>query len=104
MEYASLGFLGGAICALIMYLLGGVNGMDKNVSNGNIDNGNNNNMACGSDRGMGRDHIDVEKVVNTLGVLRMVATGAEKSDIDYAADCVLRIERLENWIRQREEV
>ena len=104
MELISVGFLGGALCAVIMYLLGGVNGMDKNVSNGNIDNGNNDNMACGSDRGMGRDHKDAETVINTLGMLRMVATGAEKSDIDYAAECVLRIERLENWIRQREEV
>lgn len=100
MEYIAIGFLAGALFAAIMILImtGGLHDMDKTKLNGNNNSLDTDNVADRDNRGMDRDNIDVEAVVNVLLMLRRLATGSEIDKVDYAVECVEKVDRLHKWI------
>ena len=106
MEYIAIGFLAGALFAAIMILImtGGLHDMGKAERNGNTDSLDTDNVADRDNRGVDRDNIDVEEVINTLNVLRMVTTGSETAKLDYAVECVEKVDRLHKWIGEVEHV
>lgn len=62
------------------------------------------NVSDRDNRGMDRNNIDVEEVINVLDVLRMVTTGSETAKLDYAVECVEKVDRLHKWIEEVEHV
>lgn len=100
MEYIAIGFLAGTLFAAIMILVmtGGLHDMDKAERNGNSNSIDTDNVADRDNRSVDRDNIDVEEVINVLNVLRMVTTGSETAKLDYAVECVEKVDRLHKWI------
>ena len=45
--------------------------------------------------------VEAEEVVDRLQNLRLALSAQEKIDLDYACDCVMRIKRLQEYIKSR---
>lgn len=94
MNMLCMGFLAGAICTLMILMIGGLNGMDKDTHNGHSDSTNNIGVACGADRGDSRRDTDMETALSVLATYRIGATGTEKRGIDYATECIYKVDRI----------